>query len=173
MNFNVFLIPIIAGIVTVFLYNYNSLEEDLSILTKLEDIENQENKNCMRPEKENIFMNTQLVHIGNDDGIEKKDACKMTQEVMDEQAKMFKDVVFTDINDIFDKRNSQMRFNTMPETSKEFGFVGDTTKFRNWAYGMGPSCKEDTKYCTGTYALFNEDHRRNRSTIIEELKAED
>lgn len=168
LNFNVFILPIITAVVTIFLYNYNNLEEKLSILTKLEDVHNEDDTKCMKPELNNIFMNTNLTHIGNDDNIEKKDACKMTQEVMDTQEDLFKKTIFTDINDIYNKSNSQMKFHTMPNTSKEFGLVGDTTKVRNWLYGIGASCKEDTKFCTGTYANFAEDHRRNRSTIIEE-----
>jgi hypothetical protein len=166
-NFNVFIIPVIVGLVTLFLFKYNTLDEKLSILTNLEDV-NTDEEECMRPTEQNIFMNTNLTQIGTDEEVDKKKACKLTPKVMEEQDKLFNDGVFHDINDIFKRRNSQMRYHTMPETSKEFGFVGDTSKFRKWAYGQGPTCKEDTNFCTGKNAMFISDRRRNRSTVIKD-----
>ena len=50
----------------------------------------------------------------------------------------FNDDLYLDSNDLFNRRNSQRQFYTMPNTSIPNG----QNDFAKWLYSTGPTCKE-------------------------------
>lgn len=152
-NYNLLVIPLVVGLITLYLYKFNTIQ------TKEEKFENNEKlPKCLKPTSNNPFMNTLLTDVGVYK--EKKEAC-LNEEVEEEIEKEFNNGLFKDVNDLYSKNNSQRQFHTMPNTN-EFGIkAGDTVKFANWLYNLGDaSCKEDTTKCTSTNSKFDRDLRR-------------
>ena len=64
--------------------------------------------------------------------------------------------LYKDIDDLFDKNNSQRQFFTMPFTT----IPNDQGSFARWLYSTPVTCKEDQEAC-----LDYEDLRRNRKPV--------
>lgn len=100
------------------------------------------------PTENNPFMNT-LVSDLNRTG--KKEAAKPCDfpEVEKQIQYLYNKDVYREVDDIFNRNNSQNRFHTVPCTDNGYGVaVGDTHVFANWLYNQGrPTCKEDSRYC--------------------------
>jgi hypothetical protein len=65
----------------------------------------------------------------------------------------FNNNLYRDVSDIYQKKNSQREFYTMPNTEA----MNDQNGFANWLYKSGPTCKEQTINCapgrTGTLVV--------------------
>jgi hypothetical protein len=155
-NYNLIIIPIIVGLITLYIYRFNTVQ------TKKEKFDNTDK--CFKPTEENPFMNTLLT----DTGVykEKKEAC-FVDEVVDDIEKKFNKGLFKDVNDLYSKNNSQRQFYTVANTN-EYGVKhGDSVKFANWLYNTGENtCKEDTSKCTGTFSKFDRDLSRQKSLLL-------
>lgn len=116
--------------------NFNEPEQ-VKELIKPEEKSNciRPNKVCIRPTKENPFMNAM-----NYDSRYRQSACasydnETLQKNIDE---FFNDNLFKDVSDIYNKRASQRQFFTMPYTT----FPNDSGNFAKWLYGEPDTCKE-------------------------------
>lgn len=160
-NYSFFLIPLITALITLYIYRFNTLTGP-----KSETFIDAHQEKCRMPTEDNPFMNTLVSDYNNG---EITPACKITDKVVEETAEeKFNKGLFKDINDLYDKNNSQRQFFTMPSTT-EFGNVGDTVALANWLYGgTGPTCKEDGKACTGTFSLFHNDLRNKPQVLLNE-----
>lgn len=162
---NLLIIPICIAGLTLYIYKYNRLPEnkDENKKFKLKHL----SQECELPSKDNPFMNT-LVHELND-GPKKPHCNTDDDDVKEEVEKHFNYNLYKDVNDIYDKTNSQRQFYTMPETT-EYGIKhGDSVKFAKWLYVIPkPTCKEHTGYCTGTFNGFNNDLRYQKQQLLGE-----
>ena len=158
-NLNVLLIPLFVGLVTLYIYKFNNVQKEE------EKVEGFDVPKCTMPTDDNPFMNTLVTDVGNYKP--RTEAC-MVEDVKEDIHKKFHKGLYKDVNDLYDKNNSQNRFFTMPNTN-EYGIKhGDTVKLANWLYNLGqPSCKEDTGMCTNSNSYFNNDLRHQPHLIVE------
>jgi hypothetical protein len=163
-NANLLVIPLFVGGLTLYVHKFNKLPKKQDKLDKEEkfDILKEE---CDLPSKDNPFMNT-LIHELNDGP--KKTNCDIEDEDIKEDIEQhFNYNLYKDVNDIYNKNNSQRQFYTVPETT-EYGVKhGDSVKFAKWLYVIPkPTCKEHTGYCTGTFNGFNNDLRYQKHQLL-------
>jgi len=146
------LLPVFVALVTLYIYKYNNVQ------TEEDKVEGFGLPKCTMPTKDNPFMNTLLTDIGVYK--ERLPACEPTEEVKELTETHFNHNLFKDVNDIYDRNNSQNRFFTMPNTTELGVKNGDTNLFANALYNNGqPSCKEDTGMCTNSNSFFVNDLR--------------
>tara|TARA_B100000900_G_C20579320_1_gene716771 strand:+ start:299 stop:1156 length:858 start_codon:yes stop_codon:yes gene_type:complete len=110
-------------------------EEDR--LNQIDSIINDINDSCKLPTTNNPFMNLNTYELSNGDVGE---ACKSfnnkgIQNIIENK---FNDDLYLDSNDLFNRRNSQRQFYTMPNTSVPNG----QDDFARWLYQTEPTCKE-------------------------------
>jgi len=141
-NTNVFYIPIVVGILTYVVYKKNnSIQVDDALIQSINgDKESVQDmgKSCRIPTKDNPFMNPELSDFGNN--VEIKESCtsfdnKGVQKKIDEY---FDEGVFKEFSDIFNNKNSQRQFFTVPGRD----VPNDQGSFAQWLYGSPPTCKE-------------------------------
>lgn len=167
---NVLMIPLFFSLLTIFIYKNNYVKEDSIELTKIIQ-QNIEEELCQMPTEENPFMNTLITDL--DPSVIKKPACKPTKKVRKKTREMFYKNLYRDVNDIYERNNSERQFFTMPNTSKMGMKHGDTIEFANALFNTGVSCKEDTSVCTsGGQTLFFDNLKSNRNTILKEDEKE-
>ena len=136
--------------------NHDSIEAEMR---KIKNIEEK-----TKPTLDNPFMNTLLPEVG----IEKKRPEAVDAQEHPEVKKnieyWFNYNLFKDTDDIYNRRNSQQQFFTMPNTNEYGVSNGDTLKFANWLYNPGkPSCKEDSQNCIGSYNKSYSDFYANKA----------
>jgi hypothetical protein len=95
---------------------------------------------CLKPTKENPFMNYTLGDLI--DNKERPKACKY-DDVKSEMREAFRSHVYSDIGDIWGKYISDRNFYTMPNTD----IVNDQMGFALWCYGNNGECKTSGKNC--------------------------
>ena len=157
-NLNVLLIPLFVGLVTLYIFKFNNVQKE-------EDkTEGFDVPTCTMPTDDNPFMNTLLTDVGVYK--ERTPAC-LVEDVKEEIHEKFHKGLFKDVNDLYDKNNSQNRFFTMPNTN-EYGVKhGDSVKYANWLYNTAqPTCKEDTGQCTNSNTFFQNDLRSQPHLIV-------
>lgn len=160
---NLLVIPLFVGGLTLYIHKFNKLPEKKDQNKEDKFIEMKEE--CDLPTKDNPFMNT-LVHELNDGP--KKTNCNIEDEdVKEEINSHFNYNLYKDVNDIYNKNNSQRQFYTVPETTEYGAKHGDSVKFAKWLYVTPkPTCKEHTGYCTGTFNQFNNDLRYQKHQLL-------
>ena len=141
-NTNVFYIPIVVGILTYIVYKKNnSIQVDDALINSIngnkESVQDM-GSSCRIPTKDNPFMNPQLSDFGNN--VDVKESCssfdnKGIQRKIDEY---FDEGIFKDYSDIFNNKNSQRQFFTVPGKD----VPNDQGSFAQWLYGSPPTCKE-------------------------------
>lgn len=130
----------------------NPLHEQVIRLPSLQGPEDEQG-NCVMPTAQNPFMNRlAMERVGG------PPACK-GPGVQEQAANLLNEQLFSDVDDLFDKKANQRLFRTMPETTG----VSDNTKFANWLIKGSDNCKED-----GVCPPY-EDPRMQRQLIPEDL----
>uniref|UniRef100_A0A6C0E965 Minor capsid protein P9 transmembrane helices domain-containing protein n=1 Tax=viral metagenome TaxID=1070528 RepID=A0A6C0E965_9ZZZZ len=96
---------------------------------------------CRKPTADNPFMNPTLADFNTEnDPI----ACNGDDEDIKEQRDIaFNQNLFRDLNDLFDVKNAERQFATVPINS----VPNDQEAFAKWCYGTGLTCKEDSFAC--------------------------
>jgi len=95
---------------------------------------------CRKPTKDNPFMNPLITDFNTITPV----ACNNDdEEINNEITKAFKTDLFSDVNDAFDKMNSQRQFYTVPNTS----VPNNQSEFAGWLYRSPVTCKEDQEQC--------------------------
>jgi len=93
------------------------------------------NKKCVKPTKNNPFMNPDITNINN----EKYESCSINDINTNKNINnLFYSSVFRDSTDIYDKSSLDRQFYTVPSTS----IPNDRETLGEWLYNRGPSCKE-------------------------------
>ena len=127
---------IIIMVLSILIINYQydknkKIEKYLN--TNYYDIVN--NKKCVKPTKNNPFMNPDITNINN----EKYESCSINDINTNKNINnLFYSSVFRDSTDIYDKSSLDRQFYTVPSTS----IPNDRETLGEWLYNRGPSCKE-------------------------------
>jgi hypothetical protein len=98
-----------------------------------------ENKKCIKPTKDNPYMNFTLGdHINNP---QRPNACKLNDEIRNEELKFFRNnnMKF----DLYSKNNNDRNFYTMPSTT----IVNNQSGFAKYLFGDFGRCKSEGKDC--------------------------
>lgn len=117
-------IPFITLIATLFLYKYTANKEGFSldfknIYEKIPSVDVYDEDSCILPTKDNPFMNLNTYDYSRTDNVVRNKACKSYDNVKIQNMieSKFNQDLFLDSNDLFNRRNSQRQFYTMPNTS--------------------------------------------------------
>lgn len=141
-NYRYFFIAIITAILTYYVYTQHQPEE---VIEHIKNIE--EKKQCTKPTIDNPFMNvTMKDYLNIKDGkiVDRPPACDTTDpEIKKEIDVMFKNNLFQDIDDLFEKFNSQRQFYTTASTT----IPNDRDSFQKWLYASPKTCKQDQENC--------------------------
>ena len=163
---NILCLPFITIVITVFLHRTNREENQNNSfkglmnttgsknLSEIDIMIDEINKDVYRiPEIDNPMMNQNLFDLYDDKkaiptynnpGVKRK-----VEETLDSQ-------VFKDSNDLFNRRNSQRQWYTMPNTEA----MNKQTEFAKWCYMTPSTCKEGN----GLQCANNLHPRLNRSS---------
>ena len=96
---------------------------------------------CKKPTNDNPFMNPSLTDYGNG---EVPVACNADDKDINDKMEMgFNMDLYKDIEDLWDKKNSQRQFYVLPNTK----VPNDQESFANWCYNSYETCKEDQVNC--------------------------
>lgn len=116
----------------------NELQETL--LT-VDEIDHYNKNTCRIPNTSNPFMNPNITDYNNGDP---PAACNADDEEIKTDMKVnFSTDLFKDIDDLFDRKNSERQFYTIPNTS----VPNNQTEFAKWLYKIPETCKEDQLGC--------------------------
>ena len=112
-------------------------KEEENRLNQIDSIIKDINDSCRLPTNDNPFMNLNTYELSNGDVGE---ACKSynNKGIKNIVENKFNDDLYLDSNDLFNRRNSQRQFYTMPNTSVPNG----QDDFAKWLYQTEPTCKE-------------------------------
>lgn len=106
-----------------------------------DELESYRKGTCRRPTKDNPFMNPPITDFGNGDV---PTACNDEDDnIKEEVEKKFNIDLYRDVDDLFDIKNSQRQFYTVPNTS----IPSDQPGFANWLYNSPTICKENQENC--------------------------
>ena len=134
-----------SSISNSFINNRVNYEEEEERLNQIDKIINDINDSCTLPTHDNPFMNLSTYDLSNG---EKPTACKSynNKGIKNIIENKFNDDLYLDSNDLFNRRNSQRQFYTMPNTS----VPNRQDDFKHFLYGNmeKKTCKEGN--CTTT-----------------------
>ena len=97
--------------------------------------------NCRKPTADNPFMN--VVFSDYLDASNIPEPCN-SDEMQDEIKYLYNSTIYRNIEDVFERENSQRLFYTLPITT----IPNKQKEFADWLYKTGPQCKENTSNCT-------------------------
>ena len=107
------------------------------------------NSRCSKPSPNNPFMNVLPT-----DSRKRTQACRPYNKSINQDInKHFDSKLYKDVSDIFNNRNSQRQFYTMPSTT----IPNDQETFSKWLYLTPPTCKEGN----GDQCVANNQERLN------------
>lgn len=97
---------------------------------------------CKNPTRDNPYMNPRTTDYNNGP---LPTACNADDDVElnNKIAEQYNRDLFRDVDDLFNVKNSQRQFYTLPNTA----IPNDQTGFANWCYKTRDTCKEDQTQC--------------------------
>lgn len=155
-NYTLFYLPIITMVVTFMLNKFLVVEKDTvsgvpaevseeilkddngqAVKEHFEQIysTDKEGNICQVPSKQNPFMNVLLTDYV--DNPNRPSACKIN-DVEDQVKSEFERNLYKDVNDVWDRNNSQREFYTNPVTT----IPNDRDSFMNWCWNIPYVCKD-------------------------------
>ena len=96
---------------------------------------------AIKPTSSNPFMNTDITKYNNGDIPAASNVDD--DDIKDDMVINFNTDLYRDIDELFDKKNSQRQFYTTPNTL----IPNNQTEFANWLYKIPDTCKEEQKNC--------------------------
>lgn len=135
------LLPLVTSALVYILYenHINRHNKEGYRSSSSDYITSSEGKRCLRPTKNNPFMNITI-----DDYYNRPDrpqACPV-EEVKDEIDK-YMDSMYHELDDVYNRRSADRHFYTMPSTT----IPGDQNAFATWLYRIdGETCKEGGEF---------------------------
>lgn len=149
-NYHYFFIMIAIMLFTVFIFKtqkdsvelflnsiYNSDENEINTKVFLD-----EQKEKIEPTVNNPFMNINL--ITSDKTIPAAPRIWNDPQMKEKVEEKFQYNLYRDVSDIYNKNNGQFYYYQMPSTT----IPNEQTAFAKWCYATGPTCKEESKYCS-------------------------
>tara|TARA_Y100000389_G_scaffold17613_2_gene15387 strand:+ start:4373 stop:4921 length:549 start_codon:yes stop_codon:yes gene_type:complete len=125
---NIFFLPILVMLFIYFIVNWGLGLDELN-----EQFRVTKTESCQNPTVNNPFMNILPV-----DERDRDKACDYDSEVKETINSKFNVNLYKDLNDVFDRNNSQRQFYTMPSST----IPNNQTDFAKWLYDTKPICKE-------------------------------
>lgn len=121
--------------------NYDTAPKNVNKIDySLNEIQEYQKAVCRKPTKDNPFMNPPITDFGNGDI---PVACNADDEdinqLMDEK---FNEDIYRDIDDLFNVKNSQRQFYTVPATA----IPNDQPEFAAWLWKQEDPCKDENGY---------------------------
>lgn len=126
----------IIMIISILVYNYQ-YEKNIKMEKFLDtnDLDIVNNELCIKPTKDNPFMNPNLI-----DRKKVYKSCSIENDkIMNSINLNFEENVFRETDDIYNKSSLDRNFYTMPSTS----IPNEREKYTEWLYERGASCKEN------------------------------
>ena len=108
---------------------------------KYEADEKYKKNKCRKPTADNPYMN--IVFSDYLDAANVPEPCNSDQTKDDAQY-LYNSTVYRNIEDVYERQNSQRLFYTLPITT----IPNKQGEFADWLYKTGPQCKENTSKCT-------------------------
>jgi len=103
----------------------------------VDELENYKRNTCRRPSVDNPFMNPSVADFNNGDV---PVACNsFDEDINDNMIVNFNDNLFRDVDEVWERENSQRQFYTVPNTA----VPNQQTEFANWLYKVPATCKEN------------------------------
>lgn len=138
-NFIFILLGIILLIFIFYIYLYDEkVKIDTNETLSNRNLAIYDNKICVKPSIDNPFMNPSIVDYTNSNNNIK--ACPFNKEIVNHNInKYFKQNVYKDINDIYERNFSERQFYTVPSTT----IPNDRQSFEKWLYYRDKTCKEN------------------------------
>ena len=137
---NIFFVPIFMAGFTYLLLSVdtkNKVKERFFIDSKDMTIDKDTKKLCVKPTKDNPFMNVLISDYANN--TQRKQACDISKPNVKKKVKqMFSNNLYRDVSDIYDKNASDRNYYTMPSTE----IPNNQEAFAKYLYGQGKSCKD-------------------------------
>lgn len=100
-----------------------------------------DNNTCKKPARDNPFMNPKTIDYNNGD---QPAACNADDEIIKTEIdNKFNMDLYRDVDDLFNIKNSQRQFYTVPNTQ----IPNDQPGFANWCYKLPSTCKENQEQC--------------------------
>ena len=132
---------VFVAFVTWVIWGQYGLENDKrkELFTKLNIEEDFKKRPCIKPTKDNPFMNVSAIDYS--DFPNRPKACVNDPDTN----KFFEEGLNRKEDDIFFKSASDRQFFTMPYTT----IPNDQNTFAEWLYKTGPTCKEKSMACYG------------------------
>ena len=106
----------------------------------MDDMKLYNDTKCRRPTADNPFMNPNIDDFNTDNP---PIACNSDDDDIQKDIKIkFNQDIYRDIEDVFDKKNSQRQFYTVPNN-----IPNDQEAFARWCYKFPATCKTDQQRC--------------------------
>lgn len=113
---------------------------DKDIKYSLDEMRMYENAKCRRPTVDNPFMNPSIADFNTEKA---PVACNADDEDVNKNIELkFNEDLYRDIEDVFDKKNSQRQFFTVAHN-----IPNDQEAFANWCYKFPATCKTNQERC--------------------------
>lgn len=120
---------------------YSKKNNNKKVKFEVNELLEYEKATCRKSTKDNPFMNPPVTDFNNGD---KPEACNANDEDIKENIEYnFNADLYRDIEDLFNVKNSQRQFYTIPNTS----IPNNQVEFANWLYKTEDTCKEDQLQC--------------------------
>jgi hypothetical protein len=119
-----------------------TLRKNPESLYTIDELIDYKKNTCRRPTTENPFMNPSSIEYGTEAPV----ACNADDESIKESIRVnFNHQLFRDVDEVFERENSQRQFYTMPNTQ----VPNQQSNFADWLYKVPTSdiCKEDQTAC--------------------------
>lgn len=122
--------------------NYDNKKKNLNKIDySLNELDEYQKATCRMPTKENPFMNPPITDFSKEFS---PSACNADDEdIKDKIEDGFNADLYRDIDDLFNVKNAQRQFYTVPVTS----VPNDQTAFAEWLYKTPTTCKESSEMC--------------------------
>jgi Ca2+/Na+ antiporter len=138
ISFILFAIIVLLLLYYVYLYERDKKKETIEKLG-MENINFIDNSYCIQPSIDNPLMNPNMIDDGNDGNNNIKpcniENCGIKRKI----DSYFKQRLYKDVNDIYDRNFSQRQFYTVPAST----IPNDQEGFSRWLYYREKTCKEN------------------------------
>lgn len=122
----------------------NIKDESENSLFRVDEIDIFKKNTCRKPTKDNPFMNPNIYDYNNG---HIPVACNVEDDdIKEDIAVNFNHELFRDVDELWERKNSQRQFYTIPNTA----VPNNQKEFANWLYKTRPTCKEDHAFCDRT-----------------------
>ena len=140
--FKNFIFILLGIILLIFIFYIYLFDEEVKINMN-ETLSNRnlafyDNKICVKPSIDNPFMNPSIIDYKNSNNNIK--ACPFDNKtISDNINNFFKEKVYKDVNDIYQRNFSERQFYTVPSTT----IPNDRQSYEKWLYFRDKTCKEN------------------------------